>query len=310
MPNLDVTVFTPTYNRATTLPRVRESLLRQTLDPARFEWIIVDDGSTDGTGELVRSWGEAPYSLRYSWQENRGKHVAWNRAVASARGELFAVLDSDDACVPHALERFVAHWSAVSPGRKRELAGVFVRCQTPDGAPIGPPLPALDAADFAELAFIHGLPGETWNAARTDLLRSHPFPELRVPLLPEGALWHWIARDHRWLLRDECLRVYFTAESGRGDQLSRLSPWRYPEGMAFSQKSVLDNSLRLLPRVPMRFLRAALHYDRFSLHAGLSVTRQISTLEHRVARALCWSALPAACLLFAVDSAAGRRAGR
>ncbi len=301
MSALAITVFTPTYNRAQTLHRVRDSLLRQTLDAGRFEWVIVDDGSTDGTRELVQSWGQMPFVHRYSWQKNSGKHVAWNRAVADAQGELFTVIDSDDACVPRALERFVSIWEEAGAAGRARMAGILVRCQAPDGTSIGPPLPALDAADFAELAFVHGLPAETWTAVRTELLAAYPFPELRVPLLPEGALWHQLARKYKWLLRDECLRVYFTAGDGRSDQLSRMSPWRYAAGMAFTQKSVLDHSLRFLPRAPLQFLRLAVHFDRFSLHAGLPIHKEIGGLEHAAARALCWSVLPAAYAMYAVD---------
>lgn len=301
MSKISITVFTATYNRADTLQRVRDSLLRQTLDPTRFEWIVVDDGSTDGTRDLVQSWTDAPFAIHYSWQENSGKHIAWNRAVAAARGELFTVIDSDDACVPHALERFVSAWASLPEGGRRALAGVIARCQTPDGVPIDPPLPRQQTGDFAELAFLRRLPHDTWITMRTDVLRSNPFPELRARLVPEGALWHKIARTHRWLLHDECLLVYFRASHGRSDQLSRVLPWRYPAGMAFMQKALLDHSWRFFWRVPVQFLRAAVHFDRFSLHAGLPIGREISGLEHVPARALCWSVLPLAYAVYNVD---------
>src|SRR5437762_2817315 len=95
------TVFTPTYNRAGTLPRVYESLKAQTFRD--FEWIIVDDGSADSTQELVQSWiGDLDFPIRYFRQQNQGKHVAVNLGVKEARGEFFLNLDSDDACVPEA----------------------------------------------------------------------------------------------------------------------------------------------------------------------------------------------------------------
>ena len=83
-----------TLNRAHVLHRVYDSLRAQTFRD--FEWLVVDDGSTDGTGALVAAWrAEADFPIRYRYQENRGKHVACNRAVAEARGRFFLTLDSE-----------------------------------------------------------------------------------------------------------------------------------------------------------------------------------------------------------------------
>src|SRR5260370_1372771 len=90
------TVFTPTFNRCSTLPRVYESLRHQTLRD--FEWLIVDDGSTDGTGELVEEWQtESDFPIRYIYQENQGKPVAFNRGVQEAQADLFLTFVSNAA---------------------------------------------------------------------------------------------------------------------------------------------------------------------------------------------------------------------
>src|ERR1700688_3150194 len=91
-PDLLFTVFTPTYNRAKTLGRVYCSLCAQTV--RNLEWLTVDDGSIDGTIYLVLEWSRtADFPIRYIRQTNQGKHVASNRGVAEARGELFITLD-------------------------------------------------------------------------------------------------------------------------------------------------------------------------------------------------------------------------
>src|ERR1700736_1708087 len=90
------TVFTPTYNRAHTLHRVFNSLKAQSFRD--FEWVLVDDGSTDNTEELAELWIKtADFPIRYFWQKNSGKHIAYNFGIREARGQMFAVLDSDDA---------------------------------------------------------------------------------------------------------------------------------------------------------------------------------------------------------------------
>jgi len=93
------TVFTPTYNRAHTLPRVWNSLRRQTF--RNFEWLIVDDGSSDNTREMVSGWSRiSDFPIRYLWQRNALKKTAINLGVREARGQLFLSIDSDDECTP------------------------------------------------------------------------------------------------------------------------------------------------------------------------------------------------------------------
>lgn len=134
------TVFTPTYNRAHTLHRVYESLALQTL--RNFEWLIVDDGSTDNTKELVDKWqNQAGSPIRYIRQDRQGKHVAFNRGVREAYGELFLTLDSDDACVPGALERFKYHWDAIPADKRRAFSAVTVLCKDHHGKPVGTRFP-------------------------------------------------------------------------------------------------------------------------------------------------------------------------
>ena len=98
-PPLDVSVVIPTYNRAGWLPRTLASILEQTLEP--MEVIVVDDGSTDGTEALARSF---PPTVRYSRIENSGVCRARNVGVSLARGSWLAFCDSDDLWHPRKLE--------------------------------------------------------------------------------------------------------------------------------------------------------------------------------------------------------------
>lgn len=101
MYNQDIlfTVFTPIYNRKDKIHRVWESLTQQTYK--NFEWIIVDDGSKDDVIPLLVSYkNQAMFPVTILSQENSGKHIAWNRALEIAKGELFVPADSDDEFVP------------------------------------------------------------------------------------------------------------------------------------------------------------------------------------------------------------------
>ena len=105
-----LTVFTPAYNRAHTLPRTYESLLRQ--DCKDFLWLIVDDGSTDNTAELVRDWQsrDSGFEIQYIYKENGGMHTAHNTAYENIDTELNTCIDSDDYMTDDAVEKIVNCW--------------------------------------------------------------------------------------------------------------------------------------------------------------------------------------------------------
>src|SRR5215469_12275981 len=106
------TVFTPVYNRRDLIHRVYDSLRDQTLRD--FEWVVVDDGSSDNVVELLERYAaEADFPILIHRKENEGKHTAWNIGLEMARGEYFVPLDHDDACIPTALERFRYWWLTI-----------------------------------------------------------------------------------------------------------------------------------------------------------------------------------------------------
>ena len=133
VPQYKFTVFTAAYNARHKLDRVYSSLCAQTFRD--FEWLVIDDGSTDGSRELIESWAQdCPFPMRYEFQENQGKHVAWNRGVTLARGELFLNLDHDDACVPQALERLKFHWDNIPNDQRAKFTAVTSLCVDEKGS--------------------------------------------------------------------------------------------------------------------------------------------------------------------------------
>ena len=110
---MTITVFTSTFNRATLLPRLYESLVNQTfLD---FEWLIVDDGSTDDTFNFIESIKENDkIDIQYYYQNNAGKHAAINWGVELAKGDLFFIVDSDEVMIESGLQTIVDVYKQVS----------------------------------------------------------------------------------------------------------------------------------------------------------------------------------------------------
>jgi len=200
------TVFTATYNRARTLPAVFESLRKQTFQ--NFEWIIVDDGSTDHTSSLVAAWQrDTTLPIQYLQQSNSGKHVAYNRAGSRARGQLFLTVDSDDFCSVYALERFLSHWLAIPTEERRQFSGVTCLCQDPAGRVIGERFPrdVIDS-DAITMHYWLGISGDKGGLHRTDVMREFPFPVIAgEKFLSEGIVWNRIAAKYKMRFVNEAL---------------------------------------------------------------------------------------------------------
>lgn len=205
-------VFTPVYNRKSTIHRVWESLLSQTY--RNFEWIVVDDGSTDGVYELLEEYkSKADFKVVLLKQENKGKHSAWNRAVELAKGELFLPADSDDSFVPTTLERFIYHWTvSITDENRHKFSGINVLCKDPEtGKIVGNSFPEnLLVSNNLDLFYRHKVRGEKWGCIRTDVLRERPNKEVKGSYLSESWIWFYIARKYSVLCVNEALRNYYT----------------------------------------------------------------------------------------------------
>ena len=287
-PRYSFTAFTPTFNRAHTLGRVYESLCSQTYTD--FEWLIVDDGSTDDTPQLVAGWqADAPFEIRYLRQPNQGKHSAFNHGVREARGKLFLTLDSDDAIAPQALERFWHHWQAIPKPKRDGFAAVTALCLDQEGKVVGDLFPRdiLDS-NSSELKHRYKVRGEKWGFTRTDLLRVHPYPELPgVRFVPASVVWIPIASRYQTRFVNEPLRIYHTSD---GDQLSRAGLRRdHLKGLALWHRTVLNYEAGWFWQDPIDLLRSGANYARFGFLADWGIKKQAQHLRGTAAR-LLWLA--------------------
>ena len=125
-----LTVFTPAYNRAYTLPRTYESMKQQ--KNTDFIWLIVDDGSSDNTAELVKQWQAENngFEIRYIYKENGGMHTAHNTAYENIHTELNTCIDSDDKLAPGAVRTILDKWEQV---RDMGYAGIIALDSDFDG---------------------------------------------------------------------------------------------------------------------------------------------------------------------------------
>ncbi len=194
-----ITVFTPTFNRAHTLERLYESLVSQT--DFNFEWLVVDDGSTDNTEkyfeEIIKN--DNPFEIRYIKQPNGGKHRAINNGVKVAKGDLFFIVDSDDYLRNDAIEKLCEwvnsldaskKWAGVS-GARGYSADRYIGSVYADA-------PYIDAKNTERQKY--HLLGDKAEAYFTEVLKKYPFPEFEgEKFLTEEVVWNAIAIDGYFL---------------------------------------------------------------------------------------------------------------
>jgi glycosyltransferase involved in cell wall biosynthesis len=302
------TIFTATYNRAHTLHRVFDTLRSQTFRD--FEWVVIDDGSVDNTSELISAWAAiADFPVRYFKQQNRGKHIAHNRAVREAQGVLYVTLDSDDALVPDALEKMHRIWNEIPETQRSSFSGFGGLCCNQHGAIVGDQFPRSPMdSDLRELHYVHKVRGEKCGVSRVDLLRQYPFPEIAgTQWLPEGVLGLQLAKLYRRRYVNEVLRIYYVDEShDRGVNVSdRANLKRTAPGRLYYNVWVLNNEIDNFWRAPVPFLKAAVMLPIVARFSGQPFGKVFASLESLSAKILVLLALPFAPLLYGVDKIRG-----
>ncbi len=191
-----VTVATPTYNRAHLLFRLYKSLCRQTC--ADFEWLVVDDGSTDDTDIEVNGFvAEGKIDIRYIRKQNGGKHTAVNLAAKEAKGNLFFIADSDDWFPETAIADVIEAYCTIKEDER--FAGICGLDRYADGRIVGSelPRPTIDASP-QDIREKWGVKGDLKEVFRTEVIRRHPFPEIPgEKFCPEVLIWNRIGRRYK-----------------------------------------------------------------------------------------------------------------
>jgi glycosyltransferase involved in cell wall biosynthesis len=260
-----VSVITATWNRASLLPRCFDSLCQQ--QPLPFEWIVVDDGSTDDTGAVLsRLQEDAPFAVHCHTQLNAGKHRAVNRAVANASGDLLLILDSDDMLTPHAIAQVVNAWTDIPAHDRSRYAGVVGHSIDHRGQLIGKPFPA-DSERVPALRLFHSrqVQGDKLFVHRTELLRQFPFPTFPgETFVSEGIVWDQIRATFRYRLLNDALQIVEYQPNGLS-AASLASRVGNPTGARAYYRQVAALDISWTHR-----LRSLVNHQRFASHGGVS----------------------------------------
>jgi glycosyltransferase involved in cell wall biosynthesis len=248
-----LTIFTPTFNRAYCLHQCYESLVRQTCKD--FVWLIIDDGSTDNTKNLVDKWKKDNLiDIEYIWQMNQGMHGAHNTAYEAIKTELNVCIDSDDYMPDDAVEKIMTMWKAFG---SEIVSGIIGLDSFTDGKVIGTKFPSnLMTSTLFDLYHKYGVTGDKKLVYRTELTKRFPYPifenEKYVGL---AYKYHMLDRDYEMLLMNEVLCCVEYLQDG--SSLNMLGQYRKnPKGFAFYRKELMK-----LPFANSKFkFRQAVHY--------------------------------------------------
>lgn len=252
-----LTIFTPTYNRAYTLHLGYEALLRQTCRD--FEWLIVDDGSTDNTRELVEGWiQENKIPIRYHYQQNQGMHGAHNTAYRLIETELNTCIDSDDYMPDDAVEKIITFWREHGSD---QVAGIIGLDADFEGHLIGTKFEGNNQRITLGGFYANGGKGDKKMVYRTEVIKQYPeYPLFKgEKYVSLGYKCELIDQDYPLLTLNEVLvKVEYRPD---GSSMNMFRQYiKNPQGFAFIRKS----SMQLAPTRKRRFMEAV-HYVSSSL---------------------------------------------
>lgn len=215
----DITVFTPTFNRAYILPQCYESLLRQTCQD--FIWLVIDDGSTDGTNDLVAKWiNEGKINIQYHKQENLGMHGAHNTGHRLLETELCIGCDSDDYLADDCIEKIIALWEEKGGEEYGGMIGLNADTQNHVWSIIPEKLSETTSYD---LRYRYKLKGDHKLVYRSDLLKREPYPIFEGEHYAAlGYKYFKLDRDYKMLVLNEILcYVEYLASGESSNKMKR-----------------------------------------------------------------------------------------
>ena len=255
------TVFTPTFNRKELLEKLYKSLQKQTFKD--FEWLIVDDGSTDGTKEKVEEFlSEKKLEIKYYFKENGGKQRAYNFATEKANGELFICLDSDDEYVENGLEIILKYWKKYE--KNSDIAGMGYLSTYPNREIIGSSFPEKEMISTQfEIYNKYGVKGDKGLMFRTEIIKKYKFPVFEdEKFITEAVVYNRICEKYKMVYVNEKIEIKEYQEDGLTAKYNNLL-LRNPKGQALYHNEINSQKLTFKQKV----LNNAVYY-KFCKVAG------------------------------------------
>lgn len=248
-----LTIFTPTYNRAYLLPRLYQSLCNQA--NKNFVWLVIDDGSTDDTKKLIEQWkSEDKISIQYHWKENGGMHTGHNAAYSFISTELNVCIDSDDMMPENAVELILNFWNK---NKDEKYAGILGLDIYQNGNIVSnKKFPNLLSGKYYELKSKYNLIGDIKFVYRTDIIKKYPeYPVFEnEKFTPLGYKYLLVDQDYDMLFLNQPLCIVEYMEDGSTKNIIKQY-FKNPRGFIHERKIRMQYAYTLKER----FMNA-IHY--------------------------------------------------
>ena len=255
------TIFTPTFNRKELLEKLYKSLQKQTYKD--FEWLIVDDGSADGTKEKVEEFlSEKKLDIKYYFKENGGKQRAYNFATDKANGELFICLDSDDEYVENGLETILKYWKKYE--KNSDIAGMGYLSTYPNREVIGSSFPEKEMISTQfDIYNKYSVKGDKGLMFRTEIIKKYKFPVFDdEKFITEAVVYNRICEKYKMVYVNEKIEIKEYQEDGLTAKYNNLL-LRNPKGQALYHNEINFQNLTFKQKI----LNNAVYY-KFCRVAG------------------------------------------
>ncbi|GEL67588.1 glycosyltransferase family A protein [Marinilactibacillus psychrotolerans] len=223
-----LSIYTPTYNRCNLLKRCYESLCEE--DKNKFEWIVIDDGSTDNTRLQVEEWIEiGKLNIVYVYKKNEGVHSARNLACEIAKGELCMCIDSDDYIATGAVQKIYDYYQE---NNSKSIVGIIALNETKDKKIVGELFPKnLTTSSLYNLYKIKGIKGDKKLIYRTNLLNKYKYPVYKGEKgIPPSYVYYQMDQEGDLLLLNETVCIVEYQLDGISNNIER-DRFRSPKGM-------------------------------------------------------------------------------
>lgn len=207
-----LTIYTPTYNRAHLLPRLYESLCKQT--NKEFYWLIVDDGSIDNTEDLIQEWiKQRKVNIKYKYKENGGVHTARDYAFKTIETELLVAVDSDDWIPYYAVEYILEFWKK---NGGESYAGIFAPNMYLNGKSYNEKHLNVKEASYQQFTYELKYKGDKITIIRSKVIKEIPISPVYPGenIVPEGYKWIQLSEDMPFLITNKPLKYVEYQEDG------------------------------------------------------------------------------------------------